>query len=114
MSALRTAGYRPQRCIAADFRLAEVLEQIASGFFSPDDRHRYATLISNLRNHDWFMVCADFAAYWEVQERIDLIWRNPADWTCRAVRNTARMGWFSSDRTIRGYARDIWDVTPAF
>ena len=114
VSALRTAGYRPQRCIAADFRLAEVLEQIASGFFSPDDRHRYATLISNLRNHDWFMVCADFAAYWEVQERIDLIWRNPADWTCRAVRNTARMGWFSSDRTIRGYARDIWDVTPAF
>ena len=114
VSALRAAGHRPERFIAADPRLAEVLEQIASGHFSPGEPHRYTALVDNLRHHDWFMVCADFAAYWEVQERIDLAWWKPADWTCRAVRNTARMGWFSSDRTIRGYARDIWDVTPAF
>ena len=114
VSTLRAAGHRPERCIAADSRLAEVLEQVASGLFSPDDPHRYAALVDNLRHHDWFMVCADFAAYWEVQERIDGVWLKPADWTSRAVRNTARMGWFSSDRTIRGYARDIWDATPAF
>ena len=114
VSALRAAGHRPGRCIAADARLAEVLEQIASGLFSPDDPHRYAALVDNLRHHDWFMVCADFAAYWEIQQRIDVVWLKPADWTARAVRNTARMGWFSSDRTIRGYASDIWDATPAF
>ena len=114
VSALRESGYRPERCIAVDSRLAEVLDQIASGHFSPDDPHRYSALVDNLRHHDWFLVCADFAAYWDIQERIDLVWRKPADWTRRAVRNTARMGWFSSDRTIRGYARDIWHATPAF
>ena len=114
VSARRAAGYRPEQCIAADARLAEVLEQIASGRFSPDEPQRYAVLVDNLRDHDWFMVCADFAAYWEVQGRIDRAWREPEDWTRRAVLNTARMGWFSSDRTIRGYARDIWDAAPAF
>ena len=91
-----------------------MLEQIASGLFSPDDPGRYAALVDNLRNHDWFMVCADFAAYRTIQRRIDEVWREPEDWTRRAVLNTARMGRFSSDRTIRGYARDIWDATPAF
>ena len=114
VGALRTAGYRPERCIAADPRLAEVLEQIASGLFSPDDPQRYAALVDNLRHHDWFMVCADFTAYREVQSRIELAWREPEDWIRRAVLNTARTGWFSSDRTIRGYARDIWDAVPAF
>ena len=114
VSALRAARHQPERSIADDSRLAEVLEQIASGLFSPDDPHRYAALVDNLRHHDWFLVCADFAAYRKAQERIDDVWRRPGDWTGRAVRNTARMGWFSSDRTIRGYARDIWDATPAF
>ena len=114
VSARRAAGYRPEHCIAADPRLAEVLEQIAAGLFSPDDPHRHAALVDNLRHHDWFMVCADFTAYWEIQRRIDLAWRKPADWTRRAVLNTARTGWFSSDRTVRGYAREIWDATPAF
>ena len=114
VAASRAAGYRPERCIAADPLLAEVLEQVASGLFSPDDPHRYAALIDNLRNHDWFMVCADFAAYLEIQRHIDALWQDPEDWTRRAVLNTARMGRFSSDRTVRGYARDIWDATPAF
>ena len=114
VAAHRAADYRPERHIAADPPLAEVLEQIESGLFSPDDPHRYGTLIDNLRNHDWFMVAADFAAYREVQRRIDAAWGEREDWTRRAVLNTARMGGFSSDRTIRGYARDIWNATPAF
>ena len=114
VSASRAEGWRPERCIADDPHLAEVLEQIASGLFSPDDPHRYAALVDNLRGHDWFMVCADFAPYWAIQRRIDAAWQEPEDWTRRAVLNTARMGWFSSDRTIRSYARDIWDATPAF
>ena len=114
VAASRAAGHRPKRRIAADPLLAEVLEQIASGLFSPDDPGRHAALVDNLRNHDWFMVTADFAAYWTIQRRIDAAWQEREDWNRRAVLNTARMGWFSSDRTIRGYARDIWDATAAF
>jgi starch phosphorylase len=56
------------------------------------------------------MVTADFDAYWETQRRIDHIWQDRPDWTARSIRNTANVGWFSSDRTIREYARDIWNV----
>ena len=114
VAASRAAGHRPERRIAADPLLAEVLKQIASGLFSPDDPGRHAALVGDLRNHDWFMVTADFAAYWTIQRRIDGVWQERDDWNRRAVLNTARMGWFSSDRTIRGYARDIWDATAAF
>ena len=114
VAAERAAGYRPESRIAADPRLGEVLDQIASGLFSPDDPDRFAALVDNLRHHDWFMVAADFAAYCKVQRRIDAAWREREDWNRRAVLNTARMGWFSSDRTVRGYARDIWDATAAF
>ena len=114
VAASRAAGYRPEDHIAADPVLAEVLDQIDSGLFSPDDPHRYGALIDNLRNHDWFMVAADFTAYRTIQRRIDAAWRAREDWTRRAVLNTARMGRFSSDRTIRGYARDIWDAGTAF
>ena len=110
----RAGVHRPERRIAADPELAEVLEQIDSGLFSPDDPGRYGVLADNLRNHDWFMVTADFAPYLKIQRRIDAAWGERDDWNRRAVLNTARMGWFSSDRTIRGYARDIWDATPAF
>ena len=114
VAATRVAGHRPGRRIDAEPLLAEVLEQIASGLFSPDEPHRYGALVDNMRNHDWFMVTADFAPYLEIQRRIDAAWGERDDWNRRAVLNTARMGRFSSDRTIRGYARDIWDATPAF
>ena len=114
VAARRAAGCRPERCIDADPLLAEVLEQIASGLFSPGEPDRHAMLVDNLRNHDWFMVATDFTAYRNIQCRIDTVWQAPEDWNRRAVLNTARMGWFSSDRTIRGYARDIWDATAAF
>ena len=113
VAAGRAEGHRPEQCIAADPVLAEVLEQIDSGLFSPDEPSRHAALVDNLRRHDWFMVTADFAPYLEIQRRIDAAWGERDDWNRRAVLNTARMGWFSSDRTIRGYARDIWDATPA-
>jgi starch phosphorylase len=56
------------------------------------------------------MVAADFEAYWEAQRGVDRLWQAPEEWWRIAILNTARMGWFSSDRTIREYARDIWDV----
>jgi len=114
VTASRTAGHQPEPHIAASPALTEVLEQIASGVFSPDDPGRHVALVDHLRHHDWFMVTADFAAYLKIQRRIDAAWGQRDDWTRRAVLNTARMGRFSSDRTIRGYARDIWDATAAF
>ncbi len=78
--------------------------------FSPDDTHRYADLVNDLRHSDWFMVCADFEAYRSKQRDIDTAWAASSDWTMRAIHNTANMGWFSSDRTIREYAADIWGM----
>ncbi|MEQ8357108.1 MAG: glycogen/starch/alpha-glucan phosphorylase [Kiloniellaceae bacterium] len=114
VSAARAEGYEPSTHIDADPRLAEVLDQIASGAFSPDDPERYTALVDNLRQHDWFMVAADFKAYWDVQRRIDSAWHDRDGWFRSAVLNTAQMGWFSSDRTIRSYARDIWNAETAF
>src|SRR5690606_16509350 len=74
VTATREAGYDPAAYIAAEPRLAEVLEQIAAGVFSPDDPHRYAGLVDMLRGSDWFMVAADFSAYWDAQQRIDEAW----------------------------------------
>lgn len=113
VGAKRTAGYDPSATIAGDPRLAEVIEQIASGAFSPDDPNRFVPLIQNMRHHDYFLVGADFTAYYEVQRRIDAAWADRDAWLKSAVLNVARMGHFSSDRTIRGYAKDIWGVEPA-
>jgi starch phosphorylase len=78
--------------------------------FSPDDPERYRALIDDLYRTDWFMVAADFDAYAAMQREVDGIWRNGPEWYARAIRNAARVGWFSSDRTIRQYAKDIWNV----
>ena len=92
--------------------LRGALDAISSGLFSPDDPGRYHELVSNLYNNDWWMTCADFKAYWDTQRRLDRLYRDQADWQEKAVHNTARMGWFSSDRSIREYASDIWRAGP--
>jgi starch phosphorylase len=64
--------------------------------------------VAALRDYDPFMVAADFDAYWAAQRRVDAMWQNPAAWWKSSIENTARMGWFSSDRAISEYAADIW------
>jgi starch phosphorylase len=64
--------------------------------------------MDGIYNNDWFMVAADFDAYAQAQRDVDTIWGDPASWYAKTIRNTARMGWFSSDRTIRQYAAEIW------
>ena len=78
--------------------------------FSPDDPDRYADLVRGIYDHDWFMVAADFESYTAAQRRIDCRWEDQAGWRECAIRNIANVGWFSSDRTISEYARDIWKV----
>jgi glycogen phosphorylase len=110
VAAKRAAGYVPRDVIAGSRELSQALTAISSGVFSPDDRDRYDGLVAGLYDHDWFMLAADFDAYAAAQRSVDALWVDKAGWCARAIRNTARVGWFSSDRTIREYARDIWGV----
>ena len=93
-------------------RLQRALKAIEDGEFSNGDGTVYAALIDNLRTHDYFTVCADFDSYWEAQRQVDTAWADQDNWTRMAALNTARSGWFSSDRTIKGYMRDVWNITP--
>ena len=102
--------YRPEAAISASPRLAEVLEQISGGTFSPDDPARFHPITDGLRRDDHFMLCADFDAYWNTQRYVDSAWMDRSRWARSAVLNTALSGWFSSDRAVRGYAREIWQV----
>ncbi|TFF24787.1 glycogen/starch/alpha-glucan phosphorylase [Jiella endophytica] len=92
--------------------LREALDAISTGVFAPESPARYHTLVSNLYNNDWWMICADFEAYWKTQRSLDSLFLDQNAWQSKAVHNTARMGWFSSDRSIREYAKDIWQAGP--
>jgi len=102
--------YNAEATIIDSPRLNEVLIAIRNGAFSADDPARYTGLIDGLKWHDTFMVCADFEAYWQAQLEVEARWRDADSWWRSAVLNTARTGWFSSDRTIREYAEEIWKV----
>ena len=104
----RSGDFGASAAISASHRLNDVLQAIRGGVFSPDDSARYTGLVDSLVAHDRFLVCADFDAYWDAQQRVEDLWHDTETWWRMAVINTANMGWFSSDRTIREYATDIW------
>lgn len=106
----RAGGYNPREVIEASRELRQAVSAIASGVFSPDDPHRYESLMGGLYDHDWFMVAADFDGYHAAQRSVDRRWEDQKGWRASAIRNIANVGWFSSDRTIAEYARDIWGV----
>ena len=106
----RAEGYNPRVVIEGSPELKQALDAIASGVFSPDDPDRYSELIGGLYDHDWFMVARDFDAYQAAEERVNELWLDRRRWYGMAIRNTAHVGYFSSDRTIRQYATDIWGV----
>jgi glycogen phosphorylase len=106
----RRSGNDARGTIDRTPELKAVLDAVGSGVFSPGDADRYRSLVDGLYASDWFMVTADFAAYAAAQRRVDALWRDRSRWFGKTIRNTAHMGWFSSDRTIREYARDIWHV----
>lgn len=108
--ARKAAGYRPAEVIDASPALTRALGSIAAGVFSVSEPDRYRGLVDSLYESDWFMVAADFDAYVAAQAEIEQRWHDPTGWVSTAIHNTARMAWFSSDRTIREYARDIWNV----
>jgi starch phosphorylase len=89
-----------------------VLDAVAYGVFSPGEPHRFQELVDELFGNDHFMVTADFAAYATTQARVAARWNDRRAWWRASVLNTAHVGWFSSDRAIREYAADIWNVVP--
>jgi len=109
---VRAAGYDPHDAIRKSPRLKRALDLVRSGFFSPDDHHRFAPVLDNLENVDPFLLCADFDDYARAHDDVDAAWRDPHDWQRRVVHNIANMGWFSSDRTIDEYATQIWGIAP--
>ena len=104
-----SGAYRSEDIKHSD-HLADTLDAVASGAFSTGDVSRYAGLIAAHRQNDWFMVLRDFESYREAQRSIDVLWEDKARWWQMAIANTAGSGWFSADRAIRQYARDIWHV----
>jgi starch phosphorylase len=105
----RANGYDPQSIIDNSCELQQAVHAIASGVFSPDDPDRYAGLMAGLHEHDWFMVAADFDLC-RRPARCRCPVARPKAWRASAIRNIANVGWFSSDRTIAEYAKDIWGV----
>ncbi|MES3056819.1 glycogen/starch/alpha-glucan phosphorylase [Sphingomonas faeni] len=110
VEAKRANGYDPRSVIDGSNELRQAVSAIASGVFSPDDKTRYAGLMGGLYEGDWFMLAADFDSYATAQRAVDTRWNDRDAWVASTVRNVARVGWFSSDRTIREYAREIWTV----
>ena len=102
-----------RKAIEASPPLQDVLQMIAEGRFSRDQPDRYHGLVHRMWHSDYFLVASDFDAYLAAQAHADAAYRDPQRWLAMAAMNTARSGFFSSDRTIRGYMKDVWSVTPA-
>src|SRR5260370_20647039 len=88
--------------------LKGVIDLIASGFFSPEEPALHQPVVQALTKEDPYLLCADFDAYVACQDAVDAVYRDEERWTRMAIANIAKSGKFSSDRTIREYARDIW------
>ncbi|VVT10920.1 glycogen/starch/alpha-glucan phosphorylase [Erythrobacter sp. EC-HK427] len=110
VAAQRANGYDPRALIEGNRELHQAVEAISLGVFSPDDPHRYTGLMDGLYNSDWFMLAADFESYAAAQRDVERRWRDQQGWRKSAIHNIANVGWFSSDRTIAEYAKDIWKV----
>jgi glycogen phosphorylase len=109
--ALRQTGYQPIRIYENTPTLKAVLDAITGGQFSPDEPGRYRPLVDSLLwGGDHYMLLADYASYVATQSRVDDLYRTPGQWCQKAIANVAGMGLFSSDRTIREYARQIWHI----
>ncbi|MBM7343155.1 glycogen phosphorylase [Pantoea coffeiphila] len=110
---LRSNGYSSHKYYEQDAELHQVLTQIATGVFSPQEPGRYRNIFDSLVNlGDHYQLLADYRSYVDTQDKVDKLYRNKGEWTRRALINIASMGYFSSDRTIQEYADEIWGIQP--
>jgi len=110
--ALDREGYDPGAWLARTPELARAIDMIASGLFSSGDPHRFDDLVHELRGRDTYKHCADFASYAGAHRALEAVYADPLEWQRRALYNIAFSGKFSSDRTIREYAKEIWGIEP--
>lgn len=110
VQALWRAGYNARRCYESDPRLSEVLDLVSSGFFSPGDRGLFRPLVDSLLYQDPFLLLADFPSYIDAQGIVDQTYRAVDRWTEMSILNVAGAGRFSSDRSVRDYAKTIWNI----
>ena len=106
----RRNGINGRAIVESSPALKDVVESLLQGAFSQGDTTRYRPIVDSLLGNDWFLVGTDFDSYAASQAEVSKLWHNEKDWTEKAILNSVSMGWFSSDRTIRDYARDIWGV----
>ncbi|ATZ12993.1 glycogen phosphorylase [Erwinia amylovora] len=110
---LRSNGYNSHLYYEQDAELHQVLTQIATGVFSPQEPGRYRNIFDSLVNlGDHYQLLADYRSYVDTQDKVDKLYRNQEAWTRCALHNIANMGYFSSDRTIKEYADEIWGIEP--
>jgi starch phosphorylase len=112
VAALYRSGYRPRDYIDANPELRDVIDLLRSGFFSRGDTDLFRPLIDALVWHDPYLALADYASYAECQARVGHAFGDPEAWTRMSILNVARSGKFSSDRSIREYCAEIWNVNP--
>jgi starch phosphorylase len=109
----KARGYRPRDLYESNGELREALDAIGSGLFSNGDRELFQPLVHSLLDRDDYMLLADYQAYVDAQQRVSEAWDNRREWTRMAILNCARVGRFSSDRSIQDYCRDIWNIPTA-
>jgi starch phosphorylase len=109
---LRASGYRPRDYYKNNETLREVIDFIASDELGRGDAELFRPIVENLLGPDPFMLMADYQSYIDAQERVSALWADQRAWTRMSVLNSARMGKFSSDRSIRDYCERVWSITP--
>ena len=112
VSRIQSRGYRPRDHYEQNAVLRETIDLIAGGALSRGDAELFRPLVENLLDHDPFLVLADYQSYVEAQERVSMLWCDQRAWTRQSILNTARMGKFSSDRSIRDYCERVWNIQP--
>jgi starch phosphorylase len=110
---IKAQGYRPSQYVANNDELKKTLALIRDGYFNPQQPDAAQPVVDRLLSDgEPFLVLADFAAYAAMQDRVDALYRDPDEWSRRAILNCLNMGTFSSDRSIREYAERIWKIRP--
>jgi starch phosphorylase len=112
INALREGGYEPHAHYEGNSELKKAIDLIGSGFFSPGDSGLFKPLVDELLNRDEYFVLADYPSYVECQDEANKVYGQRERWVTRSILNVARMGRFSSDRSIREYVEKIWKVKP--
>ena len=109
---LKAKGYNPKRYYDSDSELREAVDQVSSGSFSRGDKNLFKPLVDSLLYGDPYLLFADYRSYVESQEQVSLVYKDQARWTRMSILNVARMGKFSSDRSIEDYCDQIWNARP--